>query len=48
MMQNVEELPKLKQPNATISLMTRPTKVKDAYNRKKLFHMNIQVKHCIV
>ncbi|XP_016648322.1 PREDICTED: uncharacterized protein LOC107880736 [Prunus mume] len=46
--QQAEELPELKQPDVTLTLMTRPANTKDTYNREELFHVNIQVKQSVV
>ncbi|CAL2244416.1 unnamed protein product [Prunus armeniaca] len=46
--QQAEELPELKQPDVTLTLMTRPTDTEDTYNREELFHVNIQVKQSVV
>ncbi|CAL2240331.1 unnamed protein product [Prunus armeniaca] len=46
--QKAEELPKLKQPDVTLTLMTRPADTEDTYNREELFHVNIQVKQGVV
>ncbi|CAL9019205.1 unnamed protein product [Prunus brigantina] len=46
--QQAEELPELKQPDVTLTLMTRPADIEDTYNREELFHVNIQVKQSVV
>ncbi|CAL2259851.1 unnamed protein product [Prunus armeniaca] len=46
--QRAEELPELKQPDVTLTLMTRPADTEDTYNREELFHVNIQVKQSVV
>ncbi|CAL2256726.1 unnamed protein product [Prunus armeniaca] len=46
--QQAEELPELKQPDVTLTLMTRPADTEDTYNREELFHVNIQVKQSVV
>ena len=46
--QQAEKLLDLKQPDITITLMTRPADTEDTYNREELFHMNIQVKQSVV
>ncbi|CAL9001201.1 unnamed protein product [Prunus brigantina] len=40
--QKAEELLELKQPDVTLTLMTRPAYTEDTYNREELFHVNIQ------
>ncbi|CAL8994908.1 unnamed protein product [Prunus brigantina] len=37
-----QKLPELKQPDVTLTLMTRPADIEDTYNREELFHVNIQ------
>ncbi|KAI5317452.1 hypothetical protein L3X38_037159 [Prunus dulcis] len=46
--QQAEELPELKQPDVTLTLMTRPANTEDMYNHEELFHVNIQVKQSVV
>ncbi|CAL8998775.1 unnamed protein product [Prunus brigantina] len=46
--QQAEELPELKQPDVTLTLMTRPADIENTYNREELFHVNIQVKQSVV
>ncbi|CAL9000520.1 unnamed protein product, partial [Prunus brigantina] len=40
--ESAEELPELKQPDVTLTLMTRPADTEDTYNYEELFHVNIQ------
>lgn len=38
----------LKQPNATLALITKPIDTKEVYNREELFHLIVYVKQSLV